>query len=91
MYGKAMASMNRGNCNMGRKDSSCWTRRRREKSESTRGLVGDGGTGWQSRTDYKLRSYGRSNSFYADAIDECLEFIKRTSASVDEESTLVSR
>ncbi|CAA6670207.1 unnamed protein product [Spirodela intermedia] len=26
---------------------------------------------------------GRSNSFYADAIAECLEFIKRTSVSVD--------
>lgn len=88
MYSKAVASMNHGNSKMGRKEGSSWTRRRREKSERTRGLVGDGG-GWQSRTDYKLRSYGRSNSFYADAIDECLEFIKRTSASVEEESTLV--
>lgn len=42
-----------------------------------------------SRTDYKLMSYGRSNSFYAEAIAECLEFIKRNSVS-SEESALVN-
>ncbi|PKA47347.1 hypothetical protein AXF42_Ash017292 [Apostasia shenzhenica] len=34
----------------------------------------------------KLRSYGRSNSFYAEAIAECLEFIRKTSASVGDGS-----
>ncbi|KAB2634234.1 hypothetical protein D8674_042755 [Pyrus ussuriensis x Pyrus communis] len=32
----------------------------------------------------RLRSYGRSNSFYAEAIADCLEFIKRSSVSVDQ-------
>ncbi|KAK7406961.1 hypothetical protein VNO78_08597 [Psophocarpus tetragonolobus] len=31
--------------------------------------------------DYTLSSYGRNNSFYAEAIADCLEFIKRTSIS----------
>nr|KYP55291.1 hypothetical protein KK1_001500 [Cajanus cajan] len=31
--------------------------------------------------DYRVPSYGRSNSFYAEAIADCLEFIKRTSIS----------
>ncbi|GMP32262.1 hypothetical protein CsSME_00006100 [Camellia sinensis var. sinensis] len=38
----------------------------------------------ESSTDYRLRSFGRSNSFYSEAIADCLEFIKRTSISVDE-------
>ncbi|KAG6646292.1 hypothetical protein CIPAW_07G000500 [Carya illinoinensis] len=29
------------------------------------------------RADCRLRSFGRSNSFYAEAIADCLEFIKR--------------
>ncbi|KAI4314679.1 hypothetical protein L6164_027566 [Bauhinia variegata] len=32
----------------------------------------------------KFRSFGRSNSFYAEAIADCLEFIKRTSISMDQ-------
>ncbi|CAH9105997.1 unnamed protein product [Cuscuta europaea] len=32
-----------------------------------------------------LKSYGRSNSFYSDAIADCLDFIKRNSVSVEEE------
>ncbi|KAJ7953256.1 Protein phosphatase [Quillaja saponaria] len=32
----------------------------------------------------RLRSYGRSNSFYAEAIADCLEFIKRSSVSLDQ-------
>ncbi|CAN6563538.1 unnamed protein product [Malus baccata var. baccata] len=32
----------------------------------------------------RLRSFGRSNSFYAEAIADCLEFIKRSSVSVDQ-------
>ncbi|KAJ1380955.1 hypothetical protein SESBI_45611 [Sesbania bispinosa] len=31
--------------------------------------------------DCRLSSYGRNNSFYAEAIADCLEFIKRTSIS----------
>ncbi|GKV21859.1 hypothetical protein SLEP1_g31797 [Rubroshorea leprosula] len=32
----------------------------------------------------RLRSFGRSNSFYAEAIADCLEFIKRSSFSVEQ-------
>lgn len=36
------------------------------------------------RVQNRLRSFGRSNSFYSEAIADCLEFIKRSSVSVDE-------
>ncbi|XP_058071346.1 uncharacterized protein LOC131220421 [Magnolia sinica] len=35
--------------------------------------------------DYKLRAYGRSNSFYAEAIADCLEFIKRSALVMDDD------
>ncbi|KAK7360376.1 hypothetical protein VNO77_02365 [Canavalia gladiata] len=35
----------------------------------------------KDQEDCRMRSYGRSNSFYAEAIADCLEFIKRTSIS----------
>ncbi|KAK4347543.1 hypothetical protein RND71_033882 [Anisodus tanguticus] len=34
--------------------------------------------------EYRLKSYGRSNSFYAEAIADCLDFIKRNSLSMEE-------
>ncbi|PIA26242.1 hypothetical protein AQUCO_09500011v1 [Aquilegia coerulea] len=43
------------------------------------------------RTEYRLRSYGRSNSFYSEAIADCLEFIKRTSVSSDDHDSVVLR
>lgn len=36
----------------------------------------------------RLRHYGRSNSFYSEAIADCLDFIKRNSLSVDEKPVL---
>ncbi|KAI3665231.1 hypothetical protein L6452_43855 [Arctium lappa] len=33
---------------------------------------------------YRLRSFGRSNSFYSEAIEDCLEFIRRSSVSLDD-------
>ncbi|KAK9129148.1 hypothetical protein Sjap_009635 [Stephania japonica] len=34
----------------------------------------------------RLKSFGRSNSFYSEAIEDCLEFIKRSSSvSVDDQ------
>jgi hypothetical protein len=33
---------------------------------------------------YSFRSFGRSNSFYSEAIADCLEFIKRSSISVEQ-------
>ncbi|ESW28261.1 hypothetical protein PHAVU_003G272000 [Phaseolus vulgaris] len=38
------------------------------------------------REDCKMGSCGRSNSFYAEAIADCLEFIKRTSTSSMDQS-----
>ncbi|KAL2348724.1 hypothetical protein Fmac_002724 [Flemingia macrophylla] len=37
--------------------------------------------GEKGQCDYRVSSYGRNNSFYAEAIADCLEFIKRTSIS----------
>ncbi|PWA99771.1 hypothetical protein CTI12_AA002980 [Artemisia annua] len=37
---------------------------------------------------YRLRSFGRSNSFYSEAIEDCLEFIKRSSVSLDDKPEL---
>lgn len=34
--------------------------------------------------DSRLKSFTRSNSFYSDAIADCIEFIKRSSASLDD-------
>ncbi|KAG9135729.1 hypothetical protein Leryth_002470 [Lithospermum erythrorhizon] len=40
----------------------------------------------------RLGSFGRSNSFYSEAIADCLEFIKRSSVSLGEEKpVLVSK
>ncbi|OIV94385.1 hypothetical protein TanjilG_25447 [Lupinus angustifolius] len=35
----------------------------------------------KGNADFRVTSYGRNNSFYAEAIADCLEFIKRTSIS----------
>lgn len=37
---------------------------------------------------YRLRSFGRSNSFYSEAIEDCLEFIKRSSVSLEDKPQL---
>ncbi|CAL5197366.1 unnamed protein product [Lathyrus oleraceus] len=47
----------------------------RRNNSSRRSLVRDEDY-WKTRS-----SYVRSNSFYAEAIEDCLEFIKRTSVS----------
>lgn len=45
--------------------------------------------GGSRRADCRLRACRRSNSFYAEAIAECLEFIRKTSFSVDDSSKMV--
>nr|KYP31687.1 hypothetical protein KK1_047857 [Cajanus cajan] len=40
----------------------------------------------KGQDDCRMRSCGRSNSFYAEAIADCLEFIKRTSISSMDQS-----
>lgn len=44
----------------------------------------------KSNYEYRLKSYGRSNSFYAEAIADCLDFIKRNSLSMEEKPVLIS-
>nr|GLL19041.1 hypothetical protein A4A49_41782 [Ipomoea trifida] len=39
--------------------------------------------------DYRLKSFGRSNSFYSEAIADCLDFIKRNSVSMEEEKPVL--
>lgn len=39
------------------------------------------------KPDCRLRSLGRTNSFYTEAIADCLEFIKRNSYSVEDNET----
>lgn len=48
--------------------------------------------GSSKSSDYRLKSYGRSrsNSFYAEAIADCLDFIKRNSLSMEEKPVLIS-
>ncbi|KAG9456622.1 hypothetical protein H6P81_001130 [Aristolochia fimbriata] len=78
-YFRALKSLKKG--------MSC---RNRGNRSHVRGVAGEGGRYY--RQDYKLRSYGRSNSFYAEAIAECLEFIKRSSsATADEDSETTTR
>lgn len=55
--------------------------RRWGKSGSRRGLMEELRN--RDQQDGKLRASGRSNSFHTEAIADCLEFIKRTSVSVD--------
>ncbi|CAJ1942163.1 unnamed protein product [Sphenostylis stenocarpa] len=40
----------------------------------------------KGQDDCRMRSCGKSNSFYAEAIADCLEFIKRTSISSMDQS-----
>ncbi|KAF3338694.1 hypothetical protein FCM35_KLT17531 [Carex littledalei] len=47
------------------------------RTDSRRNLVPAG------REEVRLRSYMRSNSFYAEAIKDCLDFIKRNSVPLD--------
>ncbi|CAI8608875.1 unnamed protein product [Vicia faba] len=54
----------------------------RRNNSSRRSLVRDEEIKSQEDYHWKMRSsYVRSNSFYAEAIEDCLEFIKRTSIS----------
>ncbi|CAN4109774.1 unnamed protein product [Withania somnifera] len=42
----------------------------------------------RKKGDYKLKSFTHSNSFYAEAIADCLDFIKRNSLSIEEKPIL---
>ncbi|KAK7309429.1 hypothetical protein RJT34_06148 [Clitoria ternatea] len=53
--------------------------RRNYSSNSSNGSVKEERI--NGHVDCRLSSYGRNNSFYAEAIADCLEFIKRTSIS----------
>lgn len=44
---------------------------------------------YRGSCDYRLKSFGRSNSFYSEAIADCLDFIKRNSVSMEEEKPVL--
>ena len=58
--------------------------KRNNSNNSTRSFVREEKI--KGQDDCKMRSFGRSNSFYAEAIADCLEFIKRTSISSMDQS-----
>ncbi|KAF9667121.1 hypothetical protein SADUNF_Sadunf16G0300000 [Salix dunnii] len=77
--GQAVQSLKKG---MGRNSSI-----KRCSSSSRRVLVMDATScHYMGKGDehYSFRSFGRSNSFYSEAIADCLEFIKRSSISVEQ-------
>ncbi|RWW32023.1 hypothetical protein GW17_00003325 [Ensete ventricosum] len=69
-----------------RRNASRWPS---SSSGSRRGFVSVGRHGGQ--IEGRLRSCGGSNSFYTEAIADCLEFIKRSSMSATEVSTVPGR
>ncbi|KAE8010779.1 hypothetical protein FH972_007115 [Carpinus fangiana] len=83
-YGQALKSLKKG---LGRtkygiikRNNSSSSRRRSLVAK----LVPNTNMGRPDHHHSRLRSFGRSNSFYAEAIADCLEFIKRSSLSVDQ-------
>ncbi|KAK4583679.1 hypothetical protein RGQ29_021702 [Quercus rubra] len=80
-YGQALKSLKKGFGRNRRSGSSI--KRSNNSSTSTRCLVTKVPNMVQA-DHCRLRSFGRSNSFYAEAIADCLEFIKRSSLSVDQ-------
>lgn len=71
-YGEALQLLKKVFCRKGgfKRINSNSSRRSLVREDQIKGQV-----------DCRMRSYGRSNSFYAEAIADCLEFIKRTSIS----------
>lgn len=76
-YGQALESLKKGLSRCSSKRRTCY---------SSRGL--DMERRNLSRPDCRLRSYGRSNSFYSEAIADCLEFIKSSAVSMDDNSVI---
>lgn len=74
-YGQVLQSLKRG-----------ISRRRSGKRNNSRTSSSRRRLAMEVPTDCRLRSFGRSNSFYSEAIADCLEFIKRSSISVDDKS-----
>lgn len=58
-------------------------RKQRDEKNLMRKNV-DYGMYGNTKSDYKLKSFTHSNSFYAEAIADCLDFIKRNSLSIEE-------
>lgn len=77
-YGHVVQSLRKGK---GRNGSII----RRDGRSSKRSLVMEVTSSPNLGTvDCRLRSFRRSNSFYSEAIADCLEFIKRSSISVEQ-------
>lgn len=78
-YGQALKSLKKGI------NRSNYSIKRNNSTSSRRSLM------MESAHDRRMRSFGRSNSFYAEAIADCLEFIKRSSISVDQKPVCCQR
>ncbi|GAA0148763.1 hypothetical protein Leryth_013842 [Lithospermum erythrorhizon] len=76
-YGGLLQSMR----NMGSKRS-------KENYGSKRNLIMKDTQYRNIKNSCQLGSYGRSNSFYSEAISDCLDFIKKNSISLDEKPVL---
>ncbi|GAY59460.1 hypothetical protein CUMW_194570 [Citrus unshiu] len=87
-YGRALKSLI-----LSKKEKGIFVNIKRNNSSSKRNLVPNVNSMSSQGHEYhqpsvgcrSMRSFGRSNSFYAEAIADCLEFIKRSSTlSVDQ-------
>lgn len=87
-YGRALKSLI-----LSKKEKGIFVNIKRHNSSSKRNLVPNVNSMSSQGHEYhqpsvgcrSMRSFGRSNSFYAEAIADCLEFIKRSSTlSVDQ-------
>ncbi|RLN07889.1 uncharacterized protein C2845_PM11G28230 [Panicum miliaceum] len=61
------------------------------RSGSRRVLVGGGKDAAASKGPRRAAPFARSNSFYSQAIADCLEFIKRNSVPVEDYGTVSAR
>lgn len=87
-YGRALQALKRGICMENQRHGSL---KRNSSCSSTRSLVMERShVSNNGKCDYRYQSFSRSNSFYAEAIADCLEFIKRTSISDDQNDLSVS-
>ncbi|KAH0970916.1 hypothetical protein GBA52_023072 [Prunus armeniaca] len=87
-YGQALQSLKKGMSRSSRPSAGSGPSIiKRNNSSSRRILVTEThqNKARSEPADYcRLRSFARSNSFYAEAIADCLEFIKRSSISLDQ-------
>lgn len=78
-YGQALQSLKRGMVTINN-----YSLRRNSSTNSRRGLVVEVSSHNYGLGDCRMITFRRSNSFYSEAIADCLEFIKRSSISMEQ-------